>query len=1543
MYKRTLNKISDFASVANGQGIEGAIQAAIEATVDGGTVIFDSSDALIEQKLDFAIFSPVLINKSISLIGEKAGIKIVNRTRQSPCFIVDSSQNVVHFDFINFEVISGTVGLVITGTHPYSQMSELRHLIFKHQTEKAVQISSPEVGFHFKNVWISGSPQYGIHILSDSSRDILTVDNVCVEGATIAGLYYSKNSLGTGPVFMQNSFFHDNNQAIVVNNVRYYEHNIEYADNNANYVLSGTSVRITGSGGGGGGGGVTDHGALTGLLDDDHTQYVKANGTRPMSGNLDMGGFSITNVVNVDGINLETLDATIDAHILDTNNPHATSIANIDPGTLAQLNTAISDDNVVGESVFNPLTSSFAAISASYISTSSSFRNDLISLTNSVVRLDNSSGTFRAELNSQTASITRLDSASGTFRLELNSLTSSVVRLDSASGTFRTELNSQTASISRMDAASGTFRSELNSQTSSIGLLFGASSSFAGVSASYVTHASRHLSGGVDPIDAQSLRANGISKDRVLISDGLGGWTTVLSSAFGGGSGGPHAETHHSGGSDPVDAQFLRANGVPANHLLITHVSGGFTTKLSSSFGFIIESDFSSFSSSITASIVLLNAASASYRTELNSLTNSVVRLDAASASFRSELNSQTASIVRLDSASGTFRTAIASQTASITRIDAASASFRTELNSQTASITRIDAASASFRLELNSQTASIVRLDAASASFRTELNSQTSSITSLFGASSSFAVHASRHLSGGADPIDAQNLRGNALGANLLLISNGLGGWTTVISTSVGAPPGAPGLHATTHHSGGTDPIDAQYLRADGIAANRILLSHASGGFITVATASLGLVVDSDLRSFSSSITSSVDRLLAASASYDALSRSYYPVSASYNTLSATYYPVSASYNILSSTYYPVSRSFDAVSASFIGFSGSHASRHLSGGADPIDVQSLRANAIAIDRLLISNGLGGWTTVASSSIKTQPGEHASTHYSGATDPIDAYNLRANGVGANQIMITHTTGGFVMVATASLGFVVRSDLTPFSTSITSSVDKLLAMSTSYDILSRSYYPVSASYNTLSASYYAVSASYNTLSATYYPVSRSFDTISGSYIAVSAAYNRTSASFIGMSASYDTLSRSYYPVSASYNILSASFIGFSGSHASRHLSGGADPIDAQSLRGNALGANLLLISNGLGGWTTVASQSVGTPPGAPGAHASSHLSGGSDQISAQNLAANGLGANLLLITNANGGWTTVASQSVGGSGPGGGITNVMSATTEGRSLVSGVFGGIAYIKTIKSLTSSVDNIRLSDTSPVLLSSSDDTVYITRRPSSRAQYFFDDFIGAVTTAAGFGWTFAAGGTGGSIQVDNVDNTNNRASYMGSAVGVISMDTGTTAAGGVVLQGGANSFALRHMSASSIEWRLMVSGATDTSTQVLRVQFGWLDTPATGTRRPTNGLYFEMTASNFGSWNIVSSSGSVHTVYNSAVQINSQSFANYKIETVNFPPTASFYINDVLIGSISSTMPFSLKPFGPMVKISKEIGTSQRDLFVDYCEIFYECVRE
>lgn len=58
--------------------------------------------------------------------------------------------------------------------------------------------------------------------------------------------------------------------------------------------ISGVAATVVG------GGGVTTHGELLGLTVDDHAQYLNRTGVRAMNGNLDMGGFDITNVGDID-------------------------------------------------------------------------------------------------------------------------------------------------------------------------------------------------------------------------------------------------------------------------------------------------------------------------------------------------------------------------------------------------------------------------------------------------------------------------------------------------------------------------------------------------------------------------------------------------------------------------------------------------------------------------------------------------------------------------------------------------------------------------------------------------------------------------------------------------------------------------------------------------------------------------------------------------------------------------------------------------------------------------------------------------------------------------------------------------------------------------------------------------------------------------------------------------------------------------------------------------------------------------------------------
>jgi len=68
---------------------------------------------------------------------------------------------------------------------------------------------------------------------------------------------------------------------------------VRVEDENLIYMYDGTTWANIGS--------AVDHGSLIGLGDDDHIQYLLADGTRPMAGNLDLGEFDLENVADIFG------------------------------------------------------------------------------------------------------------------------------------------------------------------------------------------------------------------------------------------------------------------------------------------------------------------------------------------------------------------------------------------------------------------------------------------------------------------------------------------------------------------------------------------------------------------------------------------------------------------------------------------------------------------------------------------------------------------------------------------------------------------------------------------------------------------------------------------------------------------------------------------------------------------------------------------------------------------------------------------------------------------------------------------------------------------------------------------------------------------------------------------------------------------------------------------------------------------------------------------------------------------------------------------
>jgi len=109
----------------------------------------------------------------------------------------------------------------------------------------------------------------------------------------------------------------------------------------ASFVLSASSTNITvvkdersflGVGAsevGGGGGGTGNHSELINLSSDDHLQYLLVNGSRAMGGNLNVGGNQITNVGNVDGVDVSLHGGR---HLPNGSDPVSTGATPVDIG-----------------------------------------------------------------------------------------------------------------------------------------------------------------------------------------------------------------------------------------------------------------------------------------------------------------------------------------------------------------------------------------------------------------------------------------------------------------------------------------------------------------------------------------------------------------------------------------------------------------------------------------------------------------------------------------------------------------------------------------------------------------------------------------------------------------------------------------------------------------------------------------------------------------------------------------------------------------------------------------------------------------------------------------------------------------------------------------------------------------------------------------------------------------------------------------------------------------------------------------------------------
>lgn len=207
-----------------------------------------------------------------------------------------------------------------------------------------------------------------------------------------------------------------------------------------------------------------------------------------------------------------------------------------------------------------------------------------------------------------------------------------------------------------------------------------------------------------------------------------------------------------------------------------------------------------------------------------------------------------------------------------------------------------------------------------------------------------------------------------------------------------------------------------------------------------------------------------------------------------------------------------------------------------------------------------------------------------------------------------------------------------------------------------------------------------------------------------------------------------------------------------------------------------------------------------------------------------------------------------------------------------------------------------------------------------------YDEDEFL-ATLNSGKLGWTATTNGTGSSIATSAFGQDGTQ-----RALGVFQLTTGTTATGRAALNRGANTFHFGYCYFEQV-WRLALSELSD-STNRYRVDVGFIDNIAANGQQ-ADGVYFRYSDNeNGGRWECVCRESNVETVADSGVAATDNNFAIFRIEVAENASEVRFFINDVLVGTITSNIPVTpARATGIGAKIEKILGTTARLLYLDY----------
>ncbi len=204
-----------------------------------------------------------------------------------------------------------------------------------------------------------------------------------------------------------------------------------------------------------------------------------------------------------------------------------------------------------------------------------------------------------------------------------------------------------------------------------------------------------------------------------------------------------------------------------------------------------------------------------------------------------------------------------------------------------------------------------------------------------------------------------------------------------------------------------------------------------------------------------------------------------------------------------------------------------------------------------------------------------------------------------------------------------------------------------------------------------------------------------------------------------------------------------------------------------------------------------------------------------------------------------------------------------------------------------------------------------------------FLFSDFI-SDSAAGEIGWNTTNSGAGSVPTVGGYADVFNR------AYGAATLPTGTTVTGRSCLSSGVAALGTAYGSLTQ-EWRFLIP-TLSTGVEEYAAVVGFGDTVGAG-HQQTNGIYFRYDRTVSTNWIAETAAGAVRTSTATSTAVVAATWMYLRIQVNAAGTSVTYYINNVLVATVTTNIPGFIQQFGPLFKIVKSVGTTSRTIVTDY----------